>query len=118
MGADKAFPVVDVFAGPGGLGEGFASLNDETGSPVFKSAASIEEDGFSHQTLYLRHFLRSFSNGAFPEDYYRYLRGSISLEELYDLYPKNKAHADLSALKISLGPGNHEAVRQDNRRPP
>ena len=105
MGADKAFPVVDVFAGPGGLGEGFASLDDGTGSPRFKSAASIEQDRFSHQTLHLRHFLRSFSDGAFPEDYYRYLRGDISQEELYDLYPENKAHADVSALKISLGPG-------------
>ncbi|SFQ55783.1 MULTISPECIES: DNA cytosine methyltransferase [Nitratireductor] len=106
------YPVVDVFAGPGGLGEGFCSLDDGKANPRFRSAASIEQDRFSFQTLHLRHFLRSFPRGEFPEDYYRYLRGEIPLEELYDLYPENRAHADRSALQISLGPQNHETVRK------
>lgn len=111
MGADSIFPVVDVFAGPGGLGEGFASLDDGNGSPRFRSAVSIEQDRFSHKTLHLRHFLRSFPNGEYPEEYYLYMRGNISLLDLYDIYPEHKAHADASALRVSLGPENHEVVR-------
>jgi len=108
----RPYPVVDVFAGPGGLGEGFASLDRGAGNPGFASAASIEQDTFSHQTLHLRHFLRSFPGSEFPEHYYRYLRDEITRKELYDLYPANKEHADRSALRISLGPENHEAVRK------
>lgn len=109
---ERTYPLVDVFAGPGGLGEGFASLRRGEGAAGFRCAASIEHDFFSHRTLHLRHFLRSFPGGEFPEDYYSYLRGKLTLKELYDLYPVNKAHADQSAICISLGPENHEVVRK------
>ena len=36
------YPIVDVFAGPGGLGEGFASLDDGAGTPRFENIVSIE----------------------------------------------------------------------------
>ncbi len=105
------YPVVDIFAGPGGLGEGFASFDDGSGTCRFKSVASIERDEHSHRTLHLRHFLRTFREG-FPDEYYQYLKGSLSLEELYLKFPENRYHADTTALRISLGPENHEKVRQ------
>ena len=105
------YPVVDVFAGPGGLGEGFASLDVGTGKPRFESAVSIERDRFSFRTLHLRHFLRTFSGGGLPGDYYRYLKGGITLEELYEKFPENRAFADRTARQISLGPENHEEVQ-------
>ena len=105
------YPVVDIFAGPGGLGEGFASLDDGTGKPRFESLASIERDEHSHRTLHLRHFLRSFRQG-FPDEYYQYLNGNLSLEELYSRFPENRSHADATALRISLGAESHEEVRQ------
>lgn len=108
----KPYPVVDVFAGPGGLGEGFASLERGSGEPGFTSAASIEQDPHSHQTLHLRHFLRSFADEEFPEEYYSYLRGEIIRDELYEFYPSQKKHADRTALRISLGPENHDTVRK------
>lgn len=111
MTRKAAYPVVDVFAGPGGLGEGFSSLLRGKSDSCFRSAVSIEQDEFAHRTLLLRHFLKSFRNGL-PDDYYRYLRGGISLEELFRFHPKNKEHADKSAIRISLGPANHERVRQ------
>ena len=105
------YPVVDVFAGPGGLGEGFASFQDERGTQRFESAISIERDKFSHQTLYLRHFLRTFPDGEFPDEYYQYLKGEISSDDLFACFPKAKKEADNSALRISLGPENHNKVR-------
>ena len=106
-----SYPVVDIFAGPGGLGEGFSSLDDGNGRPRFESVASIERDEHSHRTLHLRHFLRTFPDG-FPEDYYEYLKGNLSLEELYSRFPENRSHADATALRISLGPESHTTVRR------
>ena len=57
-------PVIDVFAGPGGLGEGFSALRDSrSGLPIFKIALSIEKDHVAHLTLRLRSFFRQFPDG-------------------------------------------------------
>ena len=109
---EAPYPVVDVFAGPGGLGEGFASLNDERGKPCFESAVSIESDNYSYETLRLRHFLRTFPHGGFPEEYYKYLRSEISRDELYSSYPPNVACAERAALRITLGSEQHQFVRK------
>ena len=105
-------PVVDLFAGPGGLGEGFASCTREDGSDIFQSVVSIERDNSAHQTLHLRHFLRAFPKGKFPDEYYEYLSGKISKQDLYDKYPIQKKHADTSALKISLGDEEADIVHE------
>lgn len=107
-----AFPVVDVFAGPGGLGEGFSLSSDEKGRPCFNSVVSIERDIFSHQTLLLRHFIRQFPEGEAPDEYYTFLKGGITREEMYRLHPEAHAHAVASALRISLGPESHAKVKK------
>ena len=112
MTRKSAYPVVDVFAGPGGLGEGFSSLLRGKSDVYFKVVASIEQDEFAHRTLVLRHFLKSFKGGELPDNYYRYLKGAIEINELYALHPKEKSHADQSAIRISLGDENHLHVRQ------
>ena len=108
----SAYPLIDVFAGPGGLGEGFTSLIRGKRDACFRSLISIEQDKFAHKTLLLRHFFKSFKGGELPEDYYRYLKGDITVTELYQLHPKKKERADQSAIRISLGPKNHEHVRK------
>ncbi|MFT8897969.1 MAG: DNA cytosine methyltransferase [Acetobacter sp.] len=109
---DAAFPVVDVFAGPGGLGEGFSLSSDEKGRPCFKSVVSIERDLFSHQTLLLRHFIRQFREGEAPDEYYTFLKGGMTRDEMYRLYPEAYANAASSALRISLGPESHTEVKK------
>ena len=49
-------PIIDLFAGPGGLAEGFCRLeNAATGAPSFDGLLSVEKDAWAHQTLQLRH---------------------------------------------------------------
>ncbi|RRB06854.1 DNA cytosine methyltransferase [Larkinella rosea] len=99
-------PVIDVFAGPGGLGEGFASVtcSDNSFKRRFKIALSIEKDPFAHQTLLLRTFLRQFPLNGLPDEYYDFLAGKIkSVKELFALYPTEFALAQEQAWKAILG---------------
>jgi len=105
------FPVVDLFAGPGGLGEGFSSSLSEAGRTQFRSVVSIERDEFSHKTLLLRHFMRDFPEGEAPDEYYDFLAKRITLDELFSAYPLAYSHAKRSALRISLGPESHAEVK-------
>ena len=57
------YPVIDLFAGPGGLSEGFAACED------FDVALSIEKDPIAHQTLELRAFFRQFARPDVPDAY-------------------------------------------------
>lgn len=111
--ADKAnYPVIDVFAGPGGLGEGFASLTDDGGSRRFRDALSIERDEHAHSTLLLRHFFRYFPLGEAPDEYYAYLRRQLERDELFQRHPEAFKSAMRSAVKLSLGPESHHNVRK------
>ena len=51
-------PVIDLFAGPGGLNEGFSRKID--GKLRFKSVLSVEKEAPEHKTLSLRAFYRFF----------------------------------------------------------
>ena len=55
IGHKMKIKVIDLFAGPGGLGEGFASYR---GGDVFSIAASAEMESSAHATLTLRAFYR------------------------------------------------------------
>ncbi len=101
-------PIIDIFAGPGGLGEGFSAFKDpETQKHVFKIVLSVEMENYAHKTLTLRSFYRQFtySDKPIPEDYYRFLRQEIPLEELYQKYPDESGQAKKEAWKARLGNG-------------
>jgi DNA (cytosine-5)-methyltransferase 1 len=70
-------PVIDLFAGPGGLGEGFSAVRDQNGHRVFDIRVSIEKDAVAHRTLTLRALFRALSEHGIPDTYYDYLRGDI-----------------------------------------
>ncbi len=91
-------PVIDLFAGPGGLGEGFSSLVDSDGNRSFAVKVSIEKDRIAHATLSLRALFRAFPAGAVPECYYEYVRGHITREELFN-HPDTQVAAIRSALE-------------------
>lgn len=97
----NSIPVVDLFAGPGGLGEGFSALND---GRAFHIVVSAEKDSIAHQTLRLRAFYRLLRSErpASLDDYYNYCHGKTN-------QPYSAATADLwqkanqEALRIELG---------------
>ncbi|MSV27495.1 MAG: DNA cytosine methyltransferase [Bryobacterales bacterium] len=112
----QPIPVVDLFAGPGGLGEGFASCLTDAQQPAFQVRLSIEMDPDAHTTLELRSFFRQFPPGTAPKDYYERLRGNIKTEKLFALHPVQAKRASAEAWLAELGkvPANelHERIAQ------
>lgn len=93
----KPIPIIDLFAGPGGLGEGFSSISDENGTPVFSLKISIEKDAVAHETLSLRAMFRRFPRGKAPDCYYDHIRGSITRKELFSHPDAHEAAAEALA---------------------
>lgn len=109
-------PVIDLFAGPGGLGEGFSSLTaGKRNKPAFKIALSIEKDPFAHETLELRAFFRQFQKEQVPEEYYEHLRDpeGMTRELLFKCHPEATEPARKEAWFAELG--KETSRRIDNR---
>ncbi|MBL4731556.1 MAG: DNA cytosine methyltransferase [Rhizobiaceae bacterium] len=70
-------PIIDIFAGPGGLGEGFCSFKNTKGNSAFESVLAAEMDKHAHKTLILRSFFRMFPREEVPESYYKYIAGAL-----------------------------------------
>ena len=111
--AESSIPIIDLFAGPGGLGEGFSACAAHDGGRAFKIVLSIEMDYWAHQTLALRSFFHQFPKGDAPARYYAHLRGEITRDELLDFYPAETAASARIAWKAELG--NVEAEEVDRR---
>ena len=94
-------PVIDLFAGPGGLSHGFSAFTSKAIS--FRTALSIEKDNIAYKTLLLRAFLRQFRSA--PKDYYRYIRGEedVTIAYLEAKYPKEWTSAKAEAKHWELG---------------
>jgi DNA (cytosine-5)-methyltransferase 1 len=99
----ETIPIIDLFAGPGGLGEGFSALRASDASPVYKIALSIEMDEAAHRTLELRSFFRQFAASTVPDEYYLHLQGRLSREDLFDKYPIQSSRAKSEAWNAEIG---------------
>jgi DNA (cytosine-5)-methyltransferase 1 len=95
--------VIDIFAGPGGLGEGFSAITDKEKKRVFDISLSVEKDEHAHKTLTLRSFFRQFEKGNVPKDYYEFIKGNITLNDLYAKWPKEAEYAAKEAWHATLG---------------
>lgn len=114
-------PVIDLFAGPGGLGEGFSSLRDASGNPVFQTVMSIEKDTQAHKTLRLRSFFRKIyaANGnCIPLAYLRYMKAhnERDLDELKNRFPTQWAEAEKEAICATLVNGDDALVKKGAER--
>lgn len=83
-----AFKGVDLFAGPGGLGEGFAAYRGgKSGTAIFNIRLSIEKDAEAAKTLRLRSFFRQFADDQIPEEYYSLLKDVKRPLRTFSVFP-------------------------------
>lgn len=119
-------PIVDLFAGPGGLSEGFSLFSPENNEKsVFDIVLSIEKDKYAYSTLELRSFFRKFSRGHTPNEYYEYIRKkSLTSKpqkheelrrELFEKYPLEAEKARLETWHAELGKDEELNKRIDAR---
>jgi DNA (cytosine-5)-methyltransferase 1 len=104
-------PIVDLFAGPGGLGEGFSSVENDP----FRIIVSAEMSASAHSTLHLRAFYRLLKRRGENslKSYYRFCNGESECP--YD----NTNHdawveAGEEALQLELGKP-HDNDKLDRR---
>lgn len=97
--------VIDLFSGPGGLGEGFASLG---GGKAFQISVSAEMESSAHSTLTLRAFFRlGRSNGDKKAEgaYYDFCN-SPAARHPSEVCPELWALAKEEARQLTLGDNN------------
>ena len=110
-------PIIDLFAGPGGLGEGFSSLRDHKNKPVFDIALSIEKDPIAHKTLTLRAVFRRLRVTKHIEHYYAYIRNEID-ESTFRKIPaiaKAFSYAEKEARCLELGKADEDSIDKEIR---
>lgn len=97
-------PIIDLFAGPGGLGEGFSSFSPGR-QGGFELALSIEKESSAFQTLLLRSAHRRLVGSASYRHYLDYVQGKISGEAFRSIPSVAAALADASeeAHQFELG---------------
>jgi len=110
---DKSIKIIDLFAGPGGLGEGFSGYVNGINDHPFKISLSIEKEASAHKTLQLRAFYRQFPVGQAPKEYYQFLGGALGrypADELYRIpcFRKQARSAIEEAQQLTLGEDNPE----------
>lgn len=98
----QRFQVVDLFAGPGGLAEGFSAFSAADGTNPFDIVLSVEKERSAHRTLRLRSFLRQF-DGDLPPEYYSHLNGGGAEPDWASLYPEEWSAACEEAICAELG---------------
>jgi len=109
----REIKIIDLFAGPGGLGEGFSAYRSSSGDAAFKIKLSIENEASAHQTLRLRAFYRQFARGEAPQEYYDFLDGKLGNhpdEELFrnPRFKKQVIAASDEARLLTLGAQNRK----------
>lgn len=110
-------PIIDLFAGPGGLGEGFSSLRDHKHDPVFEIGLSVEKDPVAHRTLMLRAVFRRLRGTKHIRHYYAYICNEIDEKTFKEIPAIAEAfsHAEKEARCLELGKADEESLDTEIR---
>jgi len=98
------YKIIDLFAGPGGLGEGFATLDE---GRAFNIAVSAEMEASAHQTLTLRSFFRYVQGDPKALHAYYDFCNFDHAPHPSDLFPAAWAVAAGEARQLTLGNPEH-----------
>lgn len=102
MGGEMKYNFIDLFAGAGGLSEGFIRAG-------FEPIAHVEIENAACNTLRTRtafHYLKSQDK---YEVYVSYLKGEITRQELYNHIPKELLD---SVINLPIGKENNEIIQK------
>jgi DNA (cytosine-5)-methyltransferase 1 len=107
---NKRINIVDLFAGPGGLGEGFSSFTSLENISPFHIRISVEKEPSAHATLTLRAFFRILKRTKNLSSYFDYTDGKISKNQLIELHPLewNEALSETLHQPSALGIDNEK----------
>ena len=105
---NSKFKTIDLFAGPGGLAEGFSTLRHNDGSRFFPIAISVEKEPSAFATLRLRAFFRQFDEA--PPQYYDYIAGGITRDDLIASHPVEWDEAVRETEMLELGTPEAKAI--------
>jgi len=104
----ETFATVDLFAGPGGLSEGFHGFRTRNGHAPFEMGLSVEMDKAACDTLRLRNFLRCFGD-EFPPAYYQLLAGGEE-PDWANRWPAEWKRAQETTLQLELKSEGSEEI--------
>ncbi|MDC5170502.1 DNA cytosine methyltransferase, partial [Acinetobacter baumannii] len=82
---------MDLFAGAGGLSEGFVRAG-------FRPIAHVEADASACFTLKTRQAFHWLNNNGFRHKYIEYLNNEISREQLYQEVPKSEINSVINEI--------------------
>jgi len=95
MSGNNKFYAIDLFAGPGGLGEGFSSAG-------FEVIASVENDTWAAATLRTRVMFRMLKSAGKVPLYWDYVRGDKNFEQICSLFPEVSHEVKLRVIQKTI----------------
>ena len=98
----KKYTYIDLFAGAGGLSEGFVKQG-------YKPIAHVESDKAACYTLKTRISYYHLINNDQKDIYYSYLKGDISRDQLYSCIPVEKLN---SVINSEIGKENNQIFQK------
>lgn len=98
----RQYAVVDLFAGPGGLSEGFASVKRNDGAPAYSIELSVEKEASAHKTLTLRSVVHQLDPDK-QKVYLNELNKGFRGEDWSRVFREEWENARRIALQLELG---------------
>jgi len=95
----EKFYAIDLFAGCGGLSEGFRQMG-------FEVIAQVEMDRWACETLKTRSLYYKLRKTKKLHWYFKYLKGEMSKGEIYERFTDIKTELDLEVIRAEFGKDN------------
>jgi DNA (cytosine-5)-methyltransferase 1 len=100
---DSKFVAVDLFAGSGGLGEGFSRAG-------FDVVCSVEKNRWAAKTLLTRVMFRVLKQLNRISLYWDYVRGNRTLEDILNMYPEIRYKMNSRVLVKTISENSRSGI--------